>query len=79
TFLPDNRTDKVKSLIDNVNNKRKLIGLSSTEDEIKKNIFLLNNKDYVFLSHTIEGFNFKNDSDAENMKKNLIKLDDTPH
>lgn len=77
TFLPENRTDKVKSIIDKVNNKRKLIGLSSTEEEIQKSIFYLNNKEYVLTNNTIEGFNFKNDSDVEIIKKNLIKLDDT--
>ncbi|MFP3594651.1 hypothetical protein [Chryseobacterium sp. SIMBA_038] len=79
TFLPERRNDKVNDIINNVNNKRKQMGLSSTEDEIQKNIFLLNNKDYAFLNKAIESWNFKNDSDAELMKKNLIKLDDTAH
>lgn len=78
-FLPKKRTEEVNITINDINRKRKLIGLSSTEDEMRKSIFLLNNKDYVFLNKTIEIWFFKNDGDAEFMKKNLIKLDGTAH
>lgn len=78
-FLAGKRTEQVNIKINEVNQKRKLIGLSSTEDEIKKNIFYLKDKDYVFTSITIEGFHLKNESDSEKLKKNLIKLNDTAH
>ncbi|SDQ09870.1 hypothetical protein SAMN05421664_0469 [Chryseobacterium soldanellicola] len=78
-ILPEKRAAKVSIKINEINRKRKLIGLSTTEEEVRKNIFFLNNKDYVFTSISIEGFQLKNDSDAENMKKYLIKLNDITH
>ncbi|GAA4158002.1 hypothetical protein GCM10022217_18680 [Chryseobacterium ginsenosidimutans] len=78
-ILPEKRAAEIDIKIKEINRKRKLIGLSTTEEEVHKSIFFLNNKDYVFTSIAIEGFNFKNDNDANVMKKNLIKLDDTPH
>lgn len=78
-LLPENRSDKVRCDIERINEKRKQIGLSTTESEVKKNIFLLRNKEYVFLSSTIEGWNFKNDNDVDYFKKGLIKLDDTTY
>jgi len=80
-FLPEKRTEKISKLINDINYKRKKIGLSSTEDELKKNIFFLNNKDFIFLSKTIEGWNFIDEKEIDTFKKNLklIKLDDTPH
>lgn len=79
SFLPEKRTEKADLIIKEINRKRKLIGLSTTEEEIHKSIFYLNNKDYVFSNNVISGYNFKNDSDVEIIKKNLIKLDDTTH
>ncbi|MDQ1857091.1 hypothetical protein [Chryseobacterium sp. WLY505] len=78
-FLAENRTEVSLKKIREVNEKRKQIGLSSTEDEIRKSIFNLNNKDYVFSNNVIEGWNFNNSNDVEKFKKNLIKLDDTAH
>jgi len=78
-FLPENRTEVSLKKIREVNEKRKQIGLSSTEDEVRKSIFYLNNKDYVFSNNVIEGWNFNNSNDIEVFKKNLIKLDDTTH
>lgn len=78
-FLPENRTEISLKKIKEVNEKRKQLGLSSTEDEIRKSIFYLNNKEYIFSNNVIEGWNFNNDSDIEIFKKNLIKLDDITH
>ncbi|KFF14447.1 hypothetical protein IW15_03165 [Chryseobacterium soli] len=78
-FTPEKRTDKIKKMVDYVNEKRKKIGLPSSEDELNKNIFLLKNKDYIFLSRTTEGLNFVDENEIERYKVNLIKLDDTPH
>ncbi|UKB78529.1 hypothetical protein [Chryseobacterium sp. MEBOG07] len=78
-FLPENRTEISLKKIKEVNKKRKQLGLSSTEDEIRKSIFYLNHKDYVFSNNVIEGWNFNNNNDIEMFKKNLIKLDDTAH
>lgn len=78
-ILPEKRAAGVNIKIEEINKKRKLIGLSTTEEEVRKSIFLLNNKDYIFSNNVIEGFNFNNDNDAMVMKKNLIKLDDTAH
>ncbi|MDQ1857090.1 hypothetical protein [Chryseobacterium sp. WLY505] len=78
-ILPEKRAAEVNTKIKEINRKRQLIGLTSTEEEAKKNIFFLSNKDYVFTSFTIEGFQFKNNNDAELFKKYLIKLDNTNH
>ncbi|MDR6457534.1 hypothetical protein J2786_000627 [Chryseobacterium vietnamense] len=78
-ILPEKRAAEVNTKIKEINRKRKLIGLTSTEEEIQKSIFFLNNKDYVFTSITIEGFQFKNNNDAESFKKYLLKLDDINH
>ncbi|UOU97007.1 hypothetical protein MUU74_10925 [Chryseobacterium daecheongense] len=78
-FLPENRNESSLKKIQQVNGKRKLLGLSSTEEEVRKSIFYLNNKDYIFSNNVIEGWNFNNSKDADIMKKSLIKLDDTPH
>lgn len=78
-ILPEKRAAEVNTKIKEINRKRKLIGLTSTEEEAKKNIFFLSDKDYVFTSINIEGFQFKNNNDAELFKKYLIKLDDTNH
>jgi hypothetical protein len=78
-ILPEKRAAGVDIKIKEVNRKRELIGLSTTEEEVRKSIFVLHNKDYVFSNNVIEGWNFNNDSDANFMKKNLIKLDDTAH
>ncbi|CAI8772197.1 hypothetical protein [Chryseobacterium sp. IT-36CA2] len=78
-ILPEKRASEVNTKIKEINRKRELIGLTSTEEEVKKNIFFLSNKDYVFTSINIEGFQFKNNNDAELFKKYLIKLDDTNH
>ncbi|PWN59640.1 hypothetical protein [Chryseobacterium viscerum] len=78
-ILPEKRAAEVNTKIKEINRKRKLIGLTSTEEETRKNIFFLSNKDYIFTSITIEGFKFNNNNDAELFKKYLIKLDDTTH
>ena len=78
-ILPEKRAEKVNIKIQEVNAKRKLLGLSTTEEEVRKNIFFLNNKDYILTNIALEGFNFKDPKDAEKFKKYLIKLDDTPH
>ncbi|RQO42617.1 hypothetical protein DBR39_01720 [Chryseobacterium sp. KBW03] len=78
-ILPEKRAAEVNTKIKEINRKRKLIGLTSTEEEARKNIFFLSNKDYIFTSITIEGFQFKNNNDAELFKKYLIKLNDTTH
>ncbi len=78
-ILPEKRAAKVNTKIIEIDRKRKLIGLTSTEEEAQKNIFFLNNKDYIFTHIAIEGFQFNNNNDAELFKKYLIKLDDTTH
>lgn len=76
-ILPEKRAAEVNTKIKEINRKRKLIGLTTTEEEAQKSIFFLNNKDYIFISNAVEGFQFKNNNDAELFKKYLIKLDDT--
>ena len=78
-FLYENRTEKSLSKIQDVNYKRKLLGLSSTEDEIRKSIFSLKNKEYIFSNNVIEGWNFTDPKDAEKFKSLMIKLNDTDH
>ncbi|MCJ7932767.1 MAG: hypothetical protein MUW56_03820 [Chryseobacterium sp.] len=78
-FLPGNRNESSLKKIQQVNDKRKLLGLSSTEDEIRKSIFFLNNKEYIFSNNVLEGFNFRDPKDAEQFKNLMIKLNDTAH
>jgi hypothetical protein len=78
-FLSENRTEKSINKIQEINAKRKLLGLSTTEEEIHKSLFYQNNKDYIFSNNILEGLNFKYPKDAENFKKNLMKIDDTIH
>jgi hypothetical protein len=78
-ILPEKRAPQVSIKINEINRKRKLIGLPSTEEEVRKNIFFLNNKDYIFSNIALEGWNFQDPKDAEKFKEYLIKLDDTPH
>ncbi|WP_439479931.1 hypothetical protein [Chryseobacterium aquaticum] len=81
SFFPEKRTEKTIQKISSINKNRSKIGLSTAEDEIKKNFFLLNNKDYVFSAKTFERFNFSNEEEIELFKKNLnlIKLNDSTH
>lgn len=81
SFLPEKRSEKANQRISTINKNRKKIGLSSIEEEINKNIFLLNNKEYIFSTKAFERFYFNNDKEIESLKKdlNLIKLNDTNH
>ena len=78
-FLPEYRMEKSLKKIREVNAKRKLLGLSTTEEEIHKSLFYQNNKDYIFSNNVIEGFNFKNPKDVEKFKSYMIKIDNTIH
>lgn len=78
-FLAENRTERSVRKISEVNTSRKLIGLSTTEEEVRKNIFFLHNKDYVLSNIAIEGFNFQDPKEAEKLKKLMIKLNDTSY
>lgn len=78
-ILPERRTEQVNIKIKEINRNRKLIGLSSTEQEVRKNIFSLKDKNYIFTSISIEGFQFKDNTDADSFKKYLIRLDDITH
>lgn len=80
-FLPENRTEMSLNKIKEVNDKRKRLGLSSSEEEVRKSIFYLDNKDYVFSNNVIEGWNFTDEKDIDMFKNNLklIKLNDTSH
>lgn len=78
-LIPENRNDKVNSDIENINEMRKQIGLSTTEEEVRKSVFLLKNKEYVFSESVVDGWIFKNLKDAEKFKSNMMKLDDSSH
>jgi hypothetical protein len=78
-LIPENRNDKVNSGIENINKNRKQIGLSTTEEEVRKSVFLLKNKDYVFSENILDGWTFKNPKDVEKFKSNMMKLDDPSH
>ncbi|QQV02659.1 MULTISPECIES: hypothetical protein [Chryseobacterium] len=78
-LMPENRDDKVKHNVENVNEKRKKIGLSTTEEEVRKSIFLLNNKDYTFSENVLDGWIFKDPKDVEKFKIDMIKVNDTSY
>lgn len=78
-ILSEKRAVEVSMKIKEINRKRKLIGLPTTEEEAHKNIFFLNNKDYILSNIAIEGFNFKDIKEVEEFKKYLIKVNDTSH
>jgi len=74
SYFPENRNSIVNDKIQFINNKRKSLALPLVEDDVKKNIFYLDNKDYIFFSKTIEGYNFQSENDEEIIKKGLIKI-----
>lgn len=78
-ILPERRAAEVNVKIKEINRKRELIGLPTTEEEASKNIFFLNNKDYILSNIAIEGFNFRDSKEVEKFKKYLIKINDTIH
>lgn len=78
-ILPEKRATEVNVKIKEINRKRELIGLPTTEEEARRNIFFLNNKDYILSNIAIEGFNFRESTEVEQFKKYLIKVNDTNH
>ena len=73
-FYPEKRNDSMKKMIINVDEKRKKIGLSLVDDDLKKKIFSLNNKEYIFPEAVIEGMNFKNKNDSDTFKNHMFKV-----
>lgn len=73
-FFPEKRNDSMKKMIINFDEKRKKIGLSSVDDDLKRKIFSLNNREYVFADTVIEGMNFENKTDSDFFKKHMFKI-----
>ncbi|OBW42607.1 hypothetical protein AB670_01017 [Chryseobacterium sp. MOF25P] len=73
-FLPEKREEKGGKLVMEIDKRRKNLGMCSLDDNLKKKIFNLNNKDYQFPQAQIVGMNFTKDTDKENLKKHFIKI-----
>lgn len=73
-FYPEKRGEKGDALVKTINEKRKSIGMSNLDQNLRKKVFLLTNRDYKMGHATLIGINFKNDEDAENLKKHFIKI-----
>lgn len=73
-FYPEKRGEKGNSLVKNLNERRKSIGMSTLDQNLRKKVFLLNNRNYKMGQANLVGMNFQKDEDAENLKKHFIKI-----
>lgn len=73
-FYPEKRGEKGNILVKNLNDKRKSIGMSTLDQNLRKKVFLLTNKEYKMGHANLIGMNFQKNEDAENLKKHFIKI-----
>jgi len=73
-FFPEKRNEPVNKMILAINNQRTKIGLSLIDDDLKKKIFSLDHKEYIFPEVIIEGMNFETKSDSESFKNLMFKI-----
>ena len=73
-FYPEKRGEKGDALVKKINEKRNSIGMSTLDQNLRKKVFLLTNKEYKMNHANLIGFNFEKDEDAENLKKHFIKI-----
>ena len=74
-FFPDKRPEKMLPIIDELNKNRKSIGLCSVDDDLKKKIFTLKNKDYIFPEATIKAHQMATQKDLDFMRGNMFKIE----
>ncbi len=74
SFRKENRDQRAVATVKELDSNREKIGLSSIDDELKKIIFSLNNKDYVLVNSTIAGHQFADPEQGKMMFKNFIKI-----
>lgn len=73
-FYPEKRGEKGNALVKDIDRRRKSIGMSTLDQNLRKKKFLLTNKDYKLGHASLIGINFQNNEDAENLKKHFIKI-----
>lgn len=74
-FFPEKRSEDGKKLVKGIDESRARIGLCRLDDDIKKRVFSIKNKEYQFVHTSIVGSSFIDDKYVEFLKKHLIKLD----
>lgn len=72
--LKENRDQKFDKSIEEINIRRKKIGLGSLEEELKKNIYNIEKKEYIFSVSSVTSFNFDEENSKKNFKEPLIKI-----
>lgn len=70
-ILPEKRNDFVKSEIQKLDENRERIGLGTIEKDIKKNLFYLKNKEFIFSNIPIIGHAQSDQKEIDNWKKRL--------
>ncbi|MFC0428779.1 hypothetical protein [Chryseobacterium scophthalmum] len=73
-FFPERRNEKAIQMVQKINENRKKIGLSDLDTELKKKVFYLKNKEYLFPRLGVMGKEINDLSKVEFLKKSLIKL-----
>lgn len=73
-FYPEKRNERGVETAKKLNEHRKKIGLSTIDDELKKRIFSLNNKEYVLVKTTISGHQFADPAQGRKMFKDFTKI-----
>ena len=73
-FFPEKRDEKAKKMVTEINGKRKKIGMATLDENLRKKVYRLDNKDFEFAEAGITGYNFKDPSQADFLKKHFIKI-----
>lgn len=76
-FFAEKRNEEGIKIVEGIDEKRKKIGLSNLDDDLKKKIFFLDNNTYHFSGINIEGHQFADEKQGEEWKKHLIKIKET--
>lgn len=76
-FFPKNRNEDALKMVKKINENRQKIGLCDLDSELKKKVFYLKNKAYIFSYIGSSGEAIENPKDVENLKKHFIKLNDS--
>ncbi|MDO5655562.1 MAG: hypothetical protein Q4G27_05420 [Flavobacteriaceae bacterium] len=78
-FVPEKRGEKGNQFVEQINENRSKIGMSSIDDLLKKRLYNLRNTDYVFPYSGVVGSQSNDKKYIEFMKKHLIKINETNH
>ncbi len=73
-FYPEKRTEELHSLVKQLNENRKKIGLCTIDESIKKSEFSLKNKDFFISENTQENHSFDDEKDAHFLRDHMFKI-----